>query len=131
MTITPQPQQQQKKIIRAPMEVKPPNAENVTAFAIEFLKTLGNKRGIKPRKVSLQGQTYVVELDVGKDRAAVVRIEAQAREIKEYEITVKEKEESGFNLPLSPKTLVLVFGVSAAVYFIFELVNLSGILFGH
>ncbi len=128
MTIAPQ--QQQKKIIHPPAQLRPPNAENVTATAVEFLKALGNKHGIKPRKVSLQGQTYLVELDVGKDKAAVVHIEAQAREVKEYEITTKEKEESGLNLPLSPKTLLMIFGVSAVVYLVFELVNLSGILFG-
>jgi hypothetical protein len=124
-------QQQQKKIIRPPTEVKPPNAEHATSIAIEFLKALGNKHGIKPKKVSLQGQMYTVELDVGKDKTAAVQIEAQTREIKEYEIKTKEKEESALNLPLSPKTLIIIFGISAAVYFIFEFLNISGMLFGH
>jgi hypothetical protein len=124
-------QQQQKKIVRpSPVEGKPPNAENVTSIAIEFLKALGNKHGIRPRKVSLQGQMYTVELDVGKDKTAAVHIEAQTREIKEYEIKTKEKEESALNLPLSPKVLVMIFGISAVVYLVFEFLNVSGVLFG-
>jgi hypothetical protein len=125
-----QQQQQQKKIIRLPAEAKPPNAEHVTSIAIEFLKALGNKHGIRPRKVSLQGQMYTVELDVGKDKTAAVHIEAQTREIKEYEIKTKEKEESGLNLPFSPRMLIIYFGISVAVYFIFEFLNVSGVLFG-
>jgi hypothetical protein len=129
MTITQQ-QPQQKKIIRPSAEGRPPNAEHVTSIAIEFLKALGNKHGIKPRKVSLQGQTYTVELDVGKEKTASVQIEAQTREIKEYEIKTKEKEESGLNLPLSPKMLIMIFGISALVYLVFEFLNVSGVLFG-
>jgi phage anti-repressor protein len=121
---------QQKKILRTPVEGRPPNAENVTSIAIDFLKTLGNKHGIKPKKVSLQGQTYIVELEIGKDKTAMVQIEMQTREIKEYEIKTKEKEESALGLPFSPKALIVVFGVSAAVYFVFELLNISSILFG-
>lgn len=121
---------QQKRVIRQPVEGKAPNAEHVTSIAIDFLKALGNKRGIRPKKVSLQGQVHIVELDIGKDKTAVVQIDAQSREIKEYEIKTKEKEESAFSLPLSPKTLIMVFGVSVVVYFVFELLNVSGVLFG-
>lgn len=123
-------QQQQKKILRTPTEGRTPNAEHVTSIAIDFLKTLGNKRGIKPKKVSLQGQVYIVELDIGKDKTAVVQIEVQTREIKEYEIKTKEKEESGSSLPFSPKMLIMVFGISVAAYLVLELINVSGMLFG-
>lgn len=129
MTIAEQ-QQQQKKMIQPPTEGGLPNAEHVTSRAIVFLKALGNKHGIRPRKVSLQGQMYVVELDVGKDKSATVQIEVQTREIKEYEIKNKEKEEGGFNLPLSPKTLIMIFGISAVVYLVFGFLNVSGLLLG-
>ena len=125
-----QQQQQQKKILRTPAEGRAPNAEHVTSIAIDFLKTLGNKHGIKPKKVSLQGEVYIVELDIGKDKTAAVQIEVQTREIKEYEIKTKEKEESGSSLPLSPKTLIMVFGISIATYLVLELINVSGMLFG-
>ena len=123
-------QQQQKKVLRTPAEEKTPNAEDVTSIAIDFLEALGNKHGIKPKKVSLQGQIYLVELDIGKDKTAVIQIELQTKEIKEYEIKTKEKEESGSSLPFSPKILIMVFGVSVAAYLVLELINVSGMLFG-
>jgi len=125
---------QQKKVLRSPNEEKAleksPNAEHVTSIAIGFLKELGNKRGVKPKKVSLQGQRYVVELEIGKNKNAVVQIEVATREIKEYEIQKKEKEESSSRLPLSPKTLIIVCGISLALYFVLEFLNVSAMLFG-
>jgi hypothetical protein len=122
--------EQQKKILRTSMEGKLPNAEHVTSIAIDFLKTLGNKRGIKPKKVSLQGAVYIVELDIGKDKTAVVQIEVQTREIKEYEIKTNEKEESGLGLSLAPKTLVMTFAISVIAYLFLEAINVPSILFG-
>jgi len=109
---------------------KLPDAELVTSIAVNFLWMLGNKRGVRPRKVSQHESVYVVELEIGKDKTAIVQVEAQTREIKEYEIKTKEKEESGLHVPLSPLLLIIVFGISAAVYLIFEFLNVSGILFG-
>ena len=123
-------EQQQKKILRTSVEGKLPNAEHVTSIAIDFLKTLGNKRGIKPKKVSLQGAVYIVELDIGKDKTAVVQIEVQTREIKEYEIKTNEKEESGLGLPLAPKTLIMTFAISVIAYLLLEAINVPSILFG-
>jgi hypothetical protein len=125
---------QQKKVLRPQGEEKTvdksPNAENVTSIAINFLKELGDKHGVKPKKVSLQGQRYVVELEIGKNKNAVVQIEVASREIKEYEIQKKEKEESGAGLPLSPKTLVIVCGLMVGLYLILEFIHVSAILFG-
>jgi hypothetical protein len=122
--------QQQEKITQPPVEGTSLNAERATSIAVEFLKTLGNKYGVKPRKVSLQELVYLVELDVGKDKTATVQIGAQTRDVREYEIKTKEKEESGLNLPLSPKTLIIFFGISAAVYLIFEFLKVPSLLFG-
>jgi len=121
---------QQRKILRTQPEGKNPNAEHVTSIAIEFLKKLGNKHGIKPKKVSLKGELYVVELEIGKNTTAVVQIEVQTREIKEYEIQKKEKEESGFSSSFSPKVLIMIFGISVAVYFVLELLDVVSLLFG-
>jgi hypothetical protein len=125
---------QPKKVLRPPGEEKLgeklPNAEHVTSIAIEFLKGLGNKRGVKPKKVALQGQRYVVELEIGKNKNAVVQIEVATREIKEYEIQKKEKEASGMGLPLSPKTLLMICGITVLLYLVLEFVNVSNILFG-
>jgi hypothetical protein len=124
-------QQQRANTTQPPVKVKPPNAELATSIAVSFLRTLGNKHGVKPRKVSLHESVYAVELEIGKGKTAIVQVEAQTREIKEYEIKTKEKEESGLNLPLSPKLLMVIFGISAAVYLIFAFLNVSGMLFGH
>jgi len=125
---------QPKKILRPPSEEKlvdrSPNAEHVTSIAIAFLKSLGNKRGVKPKKVALQGQRYVVELEIGKNKNAVVQIEVTTKEIKEYEIQKKEKESAGLSLPLSPKTLIIVCAISVALYIVLEFVNVSAVLFG-
>jgi hypothetical protein len=123
--------QQQEKIQRTPAERRPPNAEHVTSIAVDFLKILGNKRGIRPKKVSLQGEVYVVELDIGKEKTAVVQIEVQTREIKEYEIKTVEKEESGTGFPLSPKTLIMIFGISAITFLLLEAINVPSFFPGH
>ena len=125
------PPQQQEKIQRTPADKKPPNAEHVTSIAVDFLKILGNKRGIRPKKVSLQGEVYVVELEIGKEKTAVVQIEVQTREIKEYEIKTVEKEESGIGLPFSLKTLIMIFGISAITFLLLEAINVPSIFPGH
>lgn len=125
---------QPKKVLRPAGEEKlvekSPNAEHVTSIAIGFLKSLGNKRGVKPKKVALQGQRYVVELEVGKNKNAVVQIEVATKEIKEYEIQKKEKESVGLSLPLSPKTLIIICAISVGLYVLLEFVNVSAVLFG-
>ena len=68
------------------------NAENATSVATDFLKRLGYKHGLLPKKVSLAEEIYVVEIDVEK-KAAKVQIDSKTQEIREYEIG--EAEESG------------------------------------
>lgn len=87
------------------------NAEWATSLAEDFLKRLGYKRGLLPKKVSLTGEKYVVELELRK-RTAKVQIDTKTREIKEYEIQETETA-SGFSL--SRRNMLLMLGVSAAV----------------
>lgn len=68
------------------------NAENATSVATDFLKRLGYRHGMLPKKVSLAEEIYVVEIDVEK-KAAKVQIDSKTREIREYEI--QESESSG------------------------------------
>ena len=77
-----------------------------------FLKRLGHKGGLKPKRVSLEGDVYTVEVET-KKFMAVVRIGATTREIKEYD--VQPKSEEGFFASFSPKTLLIVFVISAIV----------------
>ncbi len=68
------------------------NAEVVTTMTTSFLKRLGHKSGLKPKRVSLEGDVYTVE--VGKKFTAIVQVSAETREIKEYD--VQPKAEEGF-----------------------------------
>jgi hypothetical protein len=86
------------------------NAEWATSLAEDFLKRLGYKRGLLPKKVSLTGEKYVVEVDI-KKRTAKVQIDTKTREIKEYEI---QEAETGEGFSLSRKKILLIGGASAA-----------------
>ena len=101
------------------------NAEVVTTMTTSFLKRLGHKGGLKPKRVSLEGDVYTVEVET-KKFMAVVRIGATTREIKEYD--VQPKSEEGFFASFSPKTLLIVFVISAIVnvglYFGFKALGL-------
>jgi len=89
------------------------NAEMVTAIATGFLKRIGNKGGLKPKRVSLEEGMYTVEVEM-KKFTAIVRVDSETHEIKEYEIQPKS-EEAPF-VSISPKTIIVTIGVSAIVY---------------
>jgi hypothetical protein len=89
------------------------NAETVTTIATGFLKRIGHKGGLKPKRVSLEEGIYTVEVEM-KKLTAIVRVDAETHEIKEYEIQVKG-EEAPF-ISISPKIIMVIFGVSAAAY---------------
>ncbi|MEM2117642.1 MAG: hypothetical protein QXN36_06425 [Candidatus Bathyarchaeia archaeon] len=95
------------------------NAETVTSIATGFLKRIGHKGGLKPKRVSLEEGIYTVEVEM-KKLTALVRVDAETHEIKEYEIQPKG-EETPF-ISISPKVIVVVFGVAAAVYVAFHFV---------
>ncbi|MBM4400557.1 MAG: hypothetical protein FJ045_01250, partial [Crenarchaeota archaeon] len=82
------------------------NAEIVTTMTTAFLKRLGHKGGLKPKRVSLEEEVYTVEVEM-KKFTAVVRIGAATREIKEYD--VQPKSEEGSFVSISPKLLLTVF----------------------
>jgi hypothetical protein len=101
------------------------NAEIVTTMAGTFLKRLGHKKGIKPKRVSLEEGTYTVEFEMNKF-TAVVRIDAENREIKEYDVQPKGEESSLFSF--SPKTILTVGIISSminvALFFGFKMLGL-------
>ena len=112
-------------VISASVQAKALNAESVTSIATNFLKRIGNKSGLKPKRVTLEEMMYVVEIEM-KKFTAVVRVDSETHEIKGYEIQPKSEESSSFSI--SPKTIVIIFGVAAAVdvmlNFIFRMVGL-------
>jgi len=100
------------------------NAEAVTTMTTAFLKRLGHKGGLKPKRVSLEGEVYTVEVET-KKITAVVRVGAGTREIKEYDVQPKGEEGS---FSFFPQLLLTVFVVSAIVnvvlYFGFKMLGL-------
>jgi hypothetical protein len=89
------------------------NAETVTAIATGFLKRIGNKGSLKPKRVSLEEGVYTVEVEM-KKFVALVKVDAETHVIKEYEIQPKG-EETPF-ISISPKIIAIIFGISAVVY---------------
>ena len=114
---------------RTAPETKPLNAQQVTSVAMAFLKSLGHKKGIKPKHVFIENQRYVVEAEIGKKMSAKVQIDMITREIKEYVIE-KKTEEAPVSLPVEPKAILLMLGLSVMVSLIFALLNLQAILNG-
>jgi hypothetical protein len=102
-------------------KAKNPDAERVTLIALDFLKRLGNKRDLKPEKVSLQGERYVAEIKI-KKKTAVVQIDATTEGIKEYEIKSEGEESSGFS-PLSLRNLLIICGIAVLIYIVLSLLG--------
>ena len=101
------------------------NAEVVTTIATSFLKRIGHKSNLKPKRVTLEEGVYTVEVEM-KKLAAIVKIDSETHEIKEYEIQAKGEEAP--MVAVSPKMLITVFGISAIVYvaltFVFRMLGL-------
>jgi hypothetical protein len=93
-------------------QMKRLNAESVTAIATGFLKRIGHKGGIKPKRVSLEEGVYTVEVEM-KKLTAIIHVDAENQEITAYEI--QPKSEEGSLTSFSPKIIILVFGIAAAV----------------
>lgn len=115
---------------RRPVEPKHLNAQQVTSIALAFLKSLGHRRGIKPRRVFMENQRYIVEVEIGKTMLAKVQVDAITNVITEYGIEKQAEEESSGILPVEFKGIVIMFGISIAVTVMFAIVNLQTILSG-
>lgn len=114
---------------RSTLDNRPLNAQQVTSMAILFLKSLGHRRGIKPKRVFIENQRYVVESDVGKKLLAKVQIDVDTSEIKEYSIE-KKTEEAPMNLPVEPRAILMMLGLSVIVSVVFSFLNLQSLLGG-
>lgn len=115
---------------RKPVEPKYLNAQQVTSIALAFLKSLGHRRGIKPMRVFMENQRYVVEVQIGKMTLAKVQVDALTSEIAEYGIEKQAGEESSGLFPVEPKAIVIMCGISVAVAVVFAILNLQSILSG-
>jgi len=100
------------------------DAERVTWLAQGFLNRLGYKRTmLRPKKVSLEGEKYLVEVDVQK-QTATVQVDLTTGEIKGFQI--EESGESSF--PLSKGMMLLIGGSIGIVVTALVILKLMGIL---
>jgi hypothetical protein len=106
-------------------EAKELNVEAVTEMSAAFLKRIGHKGGLKPKRVFLEGDLYTVEVEM-KQFTATFKVDTITRQIKEYDVQPKSEESSLSSL--SPKTLITMIIVSSIVnvglYFAFKLFGL-------
>jgi hypothetical protein len=106
-------------------QMKRMNAESVTTIATSFLKRIGHKGGLKPKKVSLEEGIYTVEVEM-KKLTAIIHVDAETQEITAYEIQPKGEESSLTSF--SPKIILLVFGIAAVInvvlHFVFKMLGL-------
>lgn len=100
-------------VTSASPQLKRLNAESVTAIATNFLKRIGHKGGLKPKKVSLEEGIYTVEVEM-KKFTAIIHVDAETQEISSYEIQPKGEETS--LLSFSPKTVVLIMVIAIAMH---------------
>ncbi|MEM1539936.1 MAG: hypothetical protein QXJ07_00925 [Candidatus Bathyarchaeia archaeon] len=99
-------------IVTPTAQMKGLNAESVTAITIGFLRRIGHKGEIKPRRVSLEEGIYTVEVEM-KKLTAIIHVNAETQEITSYEI--QPKGEEGSVTSFSPKIILLVFGLATAI----------------
>jgi hypothetical protein len=100
------------------------DAEEVTTIATIFLRRIGHKGKLQPKRVSMEEDLFTVEVEMKKHNA-VVKISVLTREIKEYDVTPKNEEGSA---SLNPKFIITVSIISAVVcavlYFGFKMMGM-------
>ena len=103
-------------------QIKPLTAETVTTIATDFLKRIGHRGGLKPKKATLQDHVYTVEVEF-KKQLAIVKVDVATREIKEYEIQPKA-EEASTSVFSERKQLILSIVVPIIIYFVFKFLGI-------
>jgi len=99
------------------------NAEEATLIATNFLRRLGNRKGLKPIKASLQEEIYIVEIGL-KKKIATVEIAATSEEIRQYEIKAVVKESTSSSLR-TRKNILLICGIVVASIFVSSLLGIQ------
>jgi len=99
------------------------NAEEATLIATNFLRRLGNRKGLKPIKASLQEEIYIVEIGL-KKKIATVEIAATGEEIRQYEIKAVVKESTSSSLR-TRKNILLICGIVVASIFVSSLLGIQ------
>jgi len=95
------------------------SAEKTTHLATDFMSRLGYKQDQFPTKLSLDGETNVVEIKLQKGTARV-QIDTKTKEVKEYEIQEEEPEEGWFS---SKRKILLLLSSIATIIVVLKLIN--------
>jgi hypothetical protein len=96
------------------------NAEIVTNLATDFVTRLGYKHNQFPTKLSVEGETDLIELKLQKGTARV-QIDTKTKEVKEYEIQEEEAEQGFFT---SKRKLLLFISSIATIVVALKLANI-------
>ena len=81
---------------------------------MDFLKRLGYTRELRAMKVTLEEETYIVEMGL-RNKTAKVQIDFNTREIKEYEIQ-KSEEDSGSRFSKGKVLLLMITAISVLAF---------------
>lgn len=87
------------------------DAEEVTTIATIFLRRIGHKGKLQPKRVSMEEDLFTVEVEMKKHNA-IVKVSVLTREIKEYDVTPKNEEGAA---SLNPRFIITVSIISAVV----------------
>jgi imidazolonepropionase-like amidohydrolase len=87
------------------------DAEEVTTIATTFLKRIGHRGALNPKRVSVEEDLFTVEIEM-KKFTATVKISALNREIREYDVQPKSEEAPS---SFSPKLIITVAIISVIV----------------
>lgn len=103
---------------------KPLDAEEATTIATTFLKRIGHRGTLNPKRVSVEEDVFTVEAEM-KKFTATVKISALNREIREYDVQPKSEEAPS---AFSPKLIMVMTVISVIVcvglFFAFKMMSL-------
>jgi len=105
-------------------EPKALDAEEVTTIATTFLKRIGHRGSLNPKRVSVEEDLFTVEVEM-KKFTATVKISALNREIREYDVQPKTEEApSSFSPKLIMTVTVISVIVCVGLFFGFKMLGL-------
>lgn len=100
------------------------DAEEVTTIATTFLKRIGHRGGLNPKRVSIEEDIFTVEVEM-KKFTATVKISALTREIREYDVQPKSEEApSSFSPKLIMTVTIISVIVCVGLFFGFKMLGL-------
>jgi hypothetical protein len=105
-------------------ESKGLNAEAVTTMTAKSLSRIGHKGTVKPKRVSLESESYTVEVEL-KKVTATVKVDTKSQEIVEYDVQPKTDEGgSGVSIKSIAPMAIVSAVVTIGVYFGLRIIGL-------